>query len=122
MLRLLGLFASALLAVLPYQANASFHDGNALYDDCSAKEGGPTYYQKNAFCTAYIVGVVDTINYYQGADEIHNFVCIPPNVRAGQLRDVVVKFLRENPAERHKGAEALVFIAVAFAFPCENEG
>jgi hypothetical protein len=44
-------------------------------------------------------------------------VCIPA-VLAGQARDVVVKYLQENPAHRHEAGATLVMEALHDAWPC----
>ena len=106
------------LAIPPVPVSAAFVDGNALLKSCETKEGSATYYQESSFCTAYVMGVSDTIDFYQGSDEVEKFICLPSGVTSGQLRDVVIQFLKKNPAERHKGAQSLAFVAMLLAFPC----
>jgi hypothetical protein len=44
-------------------------------------------------------------------------VCIPA-LLAGQARDVVLEYLRENPAHRHEAGATLVMEALHDAWPC----
>ncbi|OGA05844.1 MAG: hypothetical protein A2W68_08690 [Betaproteobacteria bacterium RIFCSPLOWO2_02_64_14] len=44
--------------------------------------------------------------------------CLPHYATRQQLADVVTKYLRDNPAERHQPAQFLVLEALATAFPC----
>lgn len=47
-------------------------------------------------------------------------ICVP-KVMNKQIRDVVKKFLQENPAKRHEPAVLLVLMAIAEAWPCPKE-
>lgn len=49
----------------------------------------------------------------------HLKACLPNSATRPQLVDVVSKFLRDNPAERHNEAQGLVVRALATAFPCD---
>ena len=51
-------------------------------------------------------------------DSISNH-CLPGNVTRRQLMDVVTKYLRDNPAQRHLPAPGLVVSALEAAFPCK---
>jgi hypothetical protein len=44
--------------------------------------------------------------------------CVPADAPNSQLRDVVTKYLQENPASRHESARTLIWRAYAAAFPC----
>ncbi|WP_196245771.1 Rap1a/Tai family immunity protein [Bordetella hinzii] len=52
------------------------------------------------------------------ADEFLSAWCLPEKATAGQVRDVFVKFLRENPARRAESGDALLTQALESAFPC----
>lgn len=45
-------------------------------------------------------------------------VCAPGGVTTGQITDVVIKFLKDNPEVRHEGIDILTFRAISQAFPC----
>ena len=44
--------------------------------------------------------------------------CIPTGAASVQARDIVVNFLRENPAQRHLAAASVVALALQHAWPC----
>ena len=67
-------------------AQAGFEDGNALFDAC--QDGNDNV--KWGYCTGYIGGVADSL--YAGSS-----LCLPDNVKFGQLRDVVAEWLRAHP-------------------------
>jgi len=47
-----------------------------------------------------------------------SLVCLTDEVTANQVRDLVVKFLQEHPAELNYSAASLASRAVAAAWPC----
>jgi len=44
--------------------------------------------------------------------------CIPKNIIAKQLVDIVTQYLKEHPADRHYTAASEVYVAITNAFPC----
>jgi Rap1a immunity proteins len=84
-----------------------FMTGNLLYATCTS---GNT-----SICEGYIIGVADTLAGYYAKGQ----VCFsPPGVTADQVRDVVVRYIASNPAQRHFGAAGMIVRALASAFPC----
>lgn len=125
----IGPMAAAIVAAsLPTQEqSAGFISGNDLYRYCTAREGQATYYQNDASCTAYIMGAHDAlataggaVTYIAELDRPLRLVCTPPGVEAGQIRDVVVLWLRDKPADRSMPASLVVMSALAEAFPCRS--
>lgn len=43
--------------------------------------------------------------------------CLPEGVNLGQLKDISIKYLRDNPQVRHNFAEGLVLKSILEAFP-----
>ena len=82
-------------------------DGNHLLTYCTAKATTP--------CDAYLDGVGDGI---EGEGRAKADACIPVTVTTAQLRDVVVKYLHNNPQTRQMKAGVLVTRAFSAAFPC----
>ena len=111
----LGVVLAAMLVSGP--ALGYFMSGNDLLDRCRLVdigdyEGGVGF----GFCLGYTLGIVDVMI----GQEIHGSqLCSPDNVEGGQLRDIVVQYLEENPAERHFSAESLVAKVLSEAFPCQ---
>jgi hypothetical protein len=84
-------------------------DGNRLLAMCSVKAPGE--------CDAYLSGVADSIE-AQGRAKAE--ACIPTAVTGTQLRDVVIKYMRDNPQTRQMHAGALTMKAFSAAFPCRS--
>lgn len=106
-------------------ARADFYDGNRLYRHCTASQSSATYYQEDANCIGYIAGAYDgimtgglTAAVYWNLPDHQYPLCVPDNVDLGQIRDVVIKYLRENPSDRHHSASLIVFWALIKVFPC----
>jgi len=60
----------------------------------------------------YVLGVAYATN--------GNVWCPPPNTTNGQLKAVVAKYLKANPATWNESALVLVFIALKQNFPCKK--
>jgi len=102
-----GLAVAGIAVVLwlttPAQAQVVF-TGNTFFDYCSAREDSLSA----GLCLGYIQGVLES----------STSTCIIPGVTFGQLKDVVVRFLRTNPQNRHNQASLLVEEAIQEAWPC----
>jgi hypothetical protein len=100
-----------LLALTPTVAQAI--DGNKLHEACS---------NEYDFCLSYVMGVHEAIGWIVTADGELAWVtyCVPPGVTNNRLRDVVAKYLRDNPSKRHAAAVFLVFSALRNSFPCNR--
>ena len=75
---------------------------------------------EQSFCLGYLHGVVDGAMAVRVNEGQTQFFEIPAGVHILQIRDVVVKFLKENPKDRHLAAVALVFKALKKAFPAKS--
>ena len=96
-----------------------FTSGNALWEDCSAKEGDVDFAKRKMLCFTYVTGVVDATAMFGGWDKKPLF-CIPQGVTKLQLADIVGRSLESHPEWRHQPAPELVSIALVGAFPCRN--
>lgn len=107
---------AALLAANPAAPQApsqAYKTGNDLLTDCdgpAADEGD------KSLCLGYILGVVDGAEGLGIALDLGK-LNVPPAVTAGQLRDIVVRYLTAHPELRHYSAAQLVYIAALEAFP-----
>jgi hypothetical protein len=104
---------------------AGFKSGNSLLAECSVQRDDATYYQSNASCVSYIVGVTDLILLQQqmtdaNGQPVRQYICVPSQVEAGQVRDITVQYITNNPDKRHFQAAALVWNALGAAFPCRS--
>jgi len=96
------------LALFAGAAHADFKNGNKLLEDMN--ETGSL---SIGIVLGYVTGVIDAT-----AGSLH---CPPATSTAGQARDIVRKYLEENPAYRHLSASVLIEVALARHWPCEKK-
>ena len=108
----------ALMMVLSSQAEAV--SGNELMERARAHERvmqdrpTPTDWLHGGYLLGFVSGASFTLN------DLSPKVCLPPtggNVL--QYTEVVVQYLKQNPAQLHRPAQALVREALERAFPCK---
>jgi hypothetical protein len=97
-------------------AKASFVTGQRLYEDCTVGRNDPAYDAKNIACVMFITGVHDMLELSQSLNDEAR--CVPDGLSAGQLRDTVVTYIRNNPQQREFDGAALVVIALQRAYNC----
>lgn len=85
------------------------YDGNKLFEMCSNGE---------AFFGGYITGLVDA-DHHNFSDPLY---CIPKGVTVSQAYDVLCKYLRNAPEERHEEGAWLARRALIKAWPCSRKG
>lgn len=90
-------------------AQAAFIDGNKLLEYAREEERSGT---SSGMLLGYIAGVHDAFD--------TTAICTPPNATLGQLKAVVVKFLKENPEVWAKNGDNVIFLALGRAFPCKK--
>lgn len=91
-------------------ANAAFDNGNELLRNCTIKgefAGG--------LCYGLITG------YYDGIRLSYKCTKDDPKINRQQIRDIVVKFLKDHPEARHLPAAYLAARAFVEAFDCKPE-
>ena len=106
-MRIIACLIGSLTVLGAPPAKAYFDTGNALYSVC--QENGPFSLGQ---CMGTIVGHYDMM--MAMGDRCGN----ETTKNKQQLRDIVVKYLQENPAQRSDAAASLSFIAFFFAFSC----
>ena len=104
-MRLLFVFPFVFTASVSAQAEGVFLSGNALLQECEPKP--------NPLCQGIVAGYSDMLS-------LNGQICKPLSVTVGQVSDVVVKFLREHPANRHYSAASIARFALKNAFPCPH--
>ena len=112
-----------LIALLVAQgAHAGYRSGNKLLEACSGSKDPNDNLKviKSRDCGSYIIGVSDM----HDADVVWGYRpkawCEPEGVTIGQLKQVVLEHLKDNPQNIHLNASSLVVYALAEAFPCED--
>jgi hypothetical protein len=93
--------------------------GNTLYGHCSSQPSTAAYTTSVAYCVGYVTAVSDTFNTMRAAENKSQVICLPASSNAGQMADIVAKYLGDNPSTRHFGATTLVLDALVRAFPCQ---
>ncbi len=63
---------------------------------------------------AFIAGVAWTL------DDVDPLTCLPQQATLGQAMDVVLAYLRQNPAQLHRPSQVLARDALRQAFPCRR--
>jgi hypothetical protein len=109
--RLIALAVAGAL-LLPSAASAelpAFSTGNDLLAACQSS----SHYDQG-FCQGYLFGVVHYLN------AVGNHVCRFDGVTSGQMQDIAVRFLRDNPEGRHWPALSQAVQALMQTFPCEE--
>jgi hypothetical protein len=104
--------------VVVFSGSAQATSGNELLSRCKAQN------HERTWCLGYLQGfhnglvIADALGLrLLGGTSVY---CMPPNVTVGQIVDVVVRFLEQNPAIRHENAEWLTLAALTHAFPCQT--
>ncbi|MGY3437026.1 MULTISPECIES: Rap1a/Tai family immunity protein [unclassified Marinovum] len=100
----------AILVLAISGSPASAQDGNFLFRQCTNNA-----VDSKAMCAGFVGGAAGLIPY---APLYSSAVCLPSGVTYPQMVDVVIAFLRNNPARRHEFASPLIARALAEAFPC----
>lgn len=88
---------------------AHAYSGNEFYNNTTSDDQP---YRVRAM--AYLNGVVDTL-------QLMGAVCSPNNATIGQARDIVVKYLAQNPEHRHDEAAIIITGVLMGAWPCEKK-
>ncbi|MCK1479913.1 hypothetical protein IVB27_35530 [Bradyrhizobium sp. 197] len=97
----------AALACSTSPAIPYFDSGNSLYEICQNPRTYPV-------CLGTIIGHYDMLL-------ANGYDCGPDNQRTKQqIMDVVVKYLKDNPAERSDVAALATYRAVTAAFACKQ--
>jgi hypothetical protein len=114
-MRKLSLLAILLLTLTTSQGVAdtgSFVGGNDLYEACRSDYSGDF-----GKCIGYVQGIADAAATLANSGDAKCLFAIPRGVTAGQIRDVVVKWLTDHPQDRHYTASSLAISAFIDAFP-----
>ena len=116
----LAIAASLALAALPAPAADGAIDTPKLlaYCDEAIKDTRDVNAFRAGYCMAFVEGVLrgwEASAYVRDAPVNY---CMPAGVTLAQIVRVVVKSLRDNPAELRGRAEVSVIAAVQKAYPC----
>jgi|ERR1700675_3386151 len=104
--------------------NYAIATGNDLLALCSTAQNSADHDFDSALCMGYIRGVQDTLGELSAGGVKSPFpLCVgASSPTTGQSKDVVVKFMRDNPAIRNQDAAVVVMGALSQAFRCKGSG
>lgn len=88
---------------------ATFLDGNDLYEHCQARRSS---------ALNYILGVHDAQQAVAALGKQAKLICPWGRVSSGHIIEVVCKYLRDNPSQRGRSGASIVLEALGDAFPC----
>jgi hypothetical protein len=98
-----------LAMLLAGTANAQFLDGNKLLSNLKESDAF-----SRGLGMGYILGVYDF-----GAGTLY---CAPSNATAGQIKDMILNYLDNIPAERHIAADITIMKVLKAVWPCAKRG
>lgn len=112
---LFSLIAASIFFAQP--SAAGWMSGNELLSACEEMNEAIKY-QQLGWCRGYIVGIADAMS---PGNSVNGYKAkFTAGITVQQLTDVVLKFLREHPEDRHYSAGSLVAEALSKAFPSKR--
>jgi Rap1a immunity proteins len=87
---------------------AALSTGNEFLTMCDTEE--PI---GRVFCAGYVSGIAGMLS-----DQ--RLICVPSNVTAGQMKQVALRYLQDNPKIVHHPPASLIAFALIGAFACKN--
>jgi len=90
-------------------------DGNMILYACTSTDP-----KNRGFCHVYMTAVSDTLAFMRTVIKDQFPICVNGNITSRQLADVVVKYIRDNPKDRHLNAATISALAFRDAWPCSR--
>jgi hypothetical protein len=97
------------LLLLSCSTHAAYIDGNKLLEYAREEERTGN---SSGMLLGYIAGAHDALS--------TSVVCTPQNATLGQLKAIVIKYLKENPETWSKDGDSVVYLALSRTFPCKK--
>lgn len=104
------------LTITRYAYAGGSQTGNSLLEYCQAPSGSPAW----GVCHGYISGVLDALQAEEAVLQRPTLFCVPHGATVGQLADVAIQFLDQNPSKRHLDAASIIWTGMIKAFPCSR--
>jgi len=101
--------AALIAAATPARAGAI--TGQALFENCRNYSTYSNYFNKG-LCVGYITAAVEA---FAGSR-----FCLPNGVTIGISVDIMERYLRNHPEQRHLDALSLISSAMSKAYPCKS--
>ena len=111
------LVLSFCLAIFPAKVWGG-QTGRDFLELCSGSESWT-----EGYCTGYVTGAGELIDGLLLEEDLKSALdgkafCLPEGLRKGQVRDLVLDYLRAHPEIRHKQMTSITWAALIDAFPC----
>jgi Rap1a immunity proteins len=115
----LTIYSALTASALGASATPKISTGNDLLRVCETPASDPNGPEEQLHCTLFVGDIFfgrawrETVS----IEDAQGNKCLPEGVNVRQLKDISVKYLRENPQVRHESAASLVMMSVLKAFP-----
>ena len=112
--------AAVLMVALAGPVCASYLTGNALMEAGDGTKAGEPQASvvRYSDCVGYLAGIVDATDTWTDWEYMGPQVCLQTGVTVEQLRQVVLRYMREYPEQWHLTAGSFVLNAYREAWPC----
>jgi hypothetical protein len=91
--------------------------GDGFYAMCNEGPNTEPDSWRRPLCIAYIKGLNDMAGYLKPSSKA-GLACVPPSATLDQFLDILVQYLRDNPARRQELTAELMWEAAAKSYPC----
>jgi hypothetical protein len=107
--------ALALIIALATPARAQYplDDGKTFLFYCSTQVHGSE-------CAAFVRGAWMMYLGVAPVSEFNGYICAPKEISVGQIADILLKYIKDRPAERHHPTVELLVQAMRQSYPCQR--
>jgi hypothetical protein len=94
------------------EQSRAFYTGNDLWETCNREDKAAS-----GFCQGYAAAIVDSLS---SVAQLNGtcFADVPDPVSVDQVKDVIIKRLRDFPESRHYTAFSIATAAIQAVWPC----
>ena len=129
---LIALFSQLVVPLAAQTREYPEDSGNAFLRVCSVFDNNtdklPATEAENVFrCLGYVGGFTSGVVHEQRFEEaatgrkVPAAFCIQDSVEEVQMIRIVLKYIRDNPADAHLSTPALIIAALRKAYPCQSQ-
>ncbi|WP_088158793.1 Rap1a/Tai family immunity protein [Achromobacter xylosoxidans] len=97
----------------PAVSKPDYESGNWWLERCQAGDA-----VSQGSCVWFVYGFTQGLAAQAVGSGAQKIYCQPESVTYGQAKDIWIKYMQDNPAERHKPAGVLLMVSMLKAFPC----
>jgi hypothetical protein len=92
-------------------------DADSLVASCNAAQTDPQWGMRRLACAAYIAGATDSVVQVNAVGKGSKLFC-PMDPSYAKVRDGVMQFVKDNPAQGKMSAGLVVALVMPKLFPC----